>query len=146
MQVIAEPLPRNDLLRAQTRLPVRQRQEEPPPSDRDRQDDRARRPKRQHALSAHALLGRHDDPLAATVLVLTGGLVLRLLQEILVQAGRVQVEDEFEQGAGDEGGGEMGGQVVVEEELAAHDEERDVVGGPAEEKETSAVVETGAGS
>lgn len=40
----------------------------------------------------------------------------------------------------------MCGQVVVKEELAAHDEEGDVVGGPAEEEETCAVVKTRAGS
>ena len=40
----------------------------------------------------------------------------------------------------------MCGQVVVKEELAAHDEEGDVVSGPAEEEEASAIVETRAGS
>ena len=40
----------------------------------------------------------------------------------------------------------MGGQVVVEEELTAHDEEGDVVGGPGQEEEAGAVVETVAGA
>ena len=40
----------------------------------------------------------------------------------------------------------MCGQIVVKEELAAHDEKRDVVGGPAEEEEAGAVVETKASS
>ena len=40
----------------------------------------------------------------------------------------------------------MGGEVVVEEELSAHEVEREVMGGPAEEEEAGAVVEAGAGS
>ena len=40
----------------------------------------------------------------------------------------------------------MGGEVVVEEELAAHEVEGEVMGGPAEEEEAGAVVEAGAGS
>lgn len=146
MQVISEPLPRNDLLGTQARLAVCQRQEEPPPTNRNRQHNPTGSPKRQHTLSAHALLGRNDDPFTSAVFVLARGLVLRLLQEVLVQSDRIEVADEFEQGTRDESGREMGGQVVVEEELAAHDEEGDIVSGPAKEEETGAVVETGASS
>lgn len=97
-------------------------------------------------MSTHALLGWYDHPLASTVLVLTGRLVLRLLKEILVQADGIEVEYEFEQSASHESGGEMRRKVVVQEELAAHDEERDVMGGPAEEEETGTVVKARAGS
>ena len=40
----------------------------------------------------------------------------------------------------------MGGEVVVEEELSAHEVEGEVMSGPAEEEEAGAVVEAGAGS
>lgn len=60
----------------------------------------------------------------------------------VVEVDRVDVEDELDEGAGYEGGGEVGGEVVVEEELAAHDVEGDVVGGPGKEEETGRVVET----
>ena len=40
----------------------------------------------------------------------------------------------------------MGGKVVVEEELTAHEVEGEVMGGPAEEEEAGAVIEAGAGS
>ena len=40
----------------------------------------------------------------------------------------------------------MGGEVVVEEELTAHEVEGEVMGGPAEKEEAGAVVEAGSGS
>ena len=40
----------------------------------------------------------------------------------------------------------MGGKIVVEEELSAHEVEGEVMGGPAEEEEAGAVVQAGAGS
>lgn len=58
----------------------------------------------------------------------------------------LDVEDEFDEGAGDEDGGQVRGEVVVEEELAAHDVEGDVVGGPGEKEEAGGVVEAGAGA
>ena len=64
--------------------------------------------------------------------------------EITVETFGVEVEDKFEQGTRDEGGGEVGGQVVVEEELSAHEVEGEVVGCPAEEEEAGGVVEAGA--
>ena len=57
---------------------------------------------------------------------------------------RLDVEDEFDDGASHERGGKVSGQVVVEEELTAHYEEWDVVGCPEEEEEACAVVEAGA--
>ncbi len=38
----------------------------------------------------------------------------------------------------------MGGEVVVEEELSAHEVEGEVMGGPAEEEEAGTVIEAGA--
>ena len=64
----------------------------------------------------------------------------------LVESNGVKSADEFEEGAADQSGGQVRGQVVVEEELAAHEVEREVVGGPAEEEETCGVVQAGAGA
>ena len=68
------------------------------------------------------------------------------MSDIVFQTDGIEIEDEFQQRAGYEGGGEVGGEVVMEEELAAHEVEGEVVGGPAEEEEAGAVVEAGAGS
>lgn len=57
---------------------------------------------------------------------------------------RLDVENEFYEGACDEGRRKVGGKIVVEEQLAAHDVEGDVVGGPGQEEKTCGVVETGA--
>ena len=69
-----------------------------------------------------------------------------LLKDVLVQANGIKVENEFEKCASDQSGCEVCWQVMVKEELATHDEERNIVGGPAEEEEAGAVVKAGAGS
>jgi len=77
--------------------------------------------------------------LHGSLLVLCDGGVTR---SDVVEVNGVNVEDEFDKGAGDESGGQVGGEVVVEEELTAHDVEGNVVGSPGEEEETGRVVET----
>ena len=146
VQVIAEPFSRIDLVGVQTRLAIRQRQEEPPSANHKCEQHPSRSPQSQHSLTRDAILGRHHDSLASSIFVLGRGLGLRLLQDVFVQANGIKIEDEFEEGACDEGGREVGGEVVVEEELAAHEVEGEVVGGPAEEEEAGAVVEAGAGA
>ena len=143
MQIIPQPLPRIHLIRIQPRFPIRQRQEKPPSTNHKRQHNTARSPQRQHGLTRDPIFRRNHDPLAASIFVLARGLGLGLLEDVFVETDGVEVEDEFEEGAGDEGGGEVSGEVVVEEELAAHEVEGEVVGGPAEEEEAGAVVETG---
>lgn len=52
------------------------------------------------------------------------------------------IEDKFEKGAGNEGGREVCGEVMMEEELSTHEIEREVVSCPAEEEEAGRIVET----
>ena len=145
MQIIRQPLPRINLRNIQSGLTIRQRQKEEPAPQHGRNDQATSPPQRQHPLLTQPLLRRHDNPLARAVFILAGRFdLIGLLKEVLVEAGRVKVKDEFEEGAADEGGGEVGGEVVVQEELAAHEVEGEVVRGPAEEEEARAVVESGA--
>ena len=53
----------------------------------------------------------------------------------------VVIIDEAEDGAGDESGCEVGGEIVVDEQLAGHEEEGEVVHGPEEEEEAGRVPE-----
>ena len=80
-------------------------------------------------------------PLARSALLLTIG-----RQHALVQVRGLDIEDKFDERAGDERGRKVRGEVVVQEELASHDEEGDVVGGPGEEEEAGRVVEARAGA
>ena len=54
---------------------------------------------------------------------------------------RLNIKDEFEKTACDKRGREMGGQVVVEEELTAHEVEWEVVCSPSKEEEPSGIVQ-----
>lgn len=149
MQIIPQPFPPHHLLHAQPRFPIRQRQEEPPTPHHERHDDPRGAPQREHAIPTDAVFGRHD-PLGARAGAFHAAFVTagcgHLGVDILLQGDRVEVEDKFEEGAGDEGGGEVGGEIVMQEELAAHEVEGEVVSGPGEEEEASAVVEAGAGA
>ena len=80
-------------------------------------------------------------------LVLLGGSLLVLGEGgvaggNVIEVDRIDVEDEFDERAGDEGGCEMSGEVVVEEELTTHDVERNVMSSPGQEEETGRVVKT----
>lgn len=139
VQVIAKPLPPDDLRHAQTRIAVRQREEEIPAPRNGGQDHHGSNPGRLHALAGEPLAGRQVALLSGRLLARgLGGLVGNLV------VGRVSAEDELNQGTSDEGRGEMGRQVMVQEQLAAHDEEGEVVGRPGEEEEARGVVEAGA--
>lgn len=159
MQIILrQPLPPQHLLDAQPRLPIRQRGKEQETPDHNRQDDPRRQPTEPQTLPTQPFTDRSlslppsRGSGAAAPFVMFGrvraaGFPFRRESDAaLVFAGRFDVEDELHEGACDEGGGEVRGQVVVEEELAAHDEEGEVVGGPREEEEACAVIQAGAGS
>ena len=121
MQIISQPLPGLDLRNRQARLPIRQRQEVPPTPNHSCQDDPRRGPGSQHALPLQPLTCALEGSSS-----LLGNLplqVILLCQDGLVLDDGFCVEYELYQCAGDERGGEMGGQVVVQEELAAHEVE-----------------------
>ena len=151
MQIIPQPLPCINLPGIQPRLPIRQRQEKPPPANHHAHNRRRSGPEREERVRTHSFPSTDISLRCAlcfcAVGVFFGG---------VVGGGRrggvrgnidgIEVEDEFEEGTGDEGGGEVGGEVVVQEELAAHEVEGEVVRCPAEEEESRGVVEAGAGT
>ena len=59
---------------------------------------------------------------------------------LLVIDDGFDVEDEFDECAGDKAGRKVSWQVVVQEKLATHQVEGEVVGCPTEEEETGRVV------
>ena len=65
MQIIRQPLPRNDLLGAQPGFPIRQRQEPVPAEQHHGQHPPAGRPQAHH--TAHPLLRRHHHPFTRPV-------------------------------------------------------------------------------
>jgi len=144
MEIVIQPLPRRHLLDGQPGRTVRQRRKEPEPPHQHGHDHGRGRPGGEQGLAGDALA----DGLGAGAALLGLGLLaatLGLLQLNVGEVGDVRgfdVKDEFDDGAGDESRGEVGGQVVVQEELAAHDEEGEVVGGPEEEEEAGAVVQS----
>lgn len=142
MQIVVEPLPRLDLLNAQTRLAISQRSKVQETPDNDGKNSASGSP---HAEQV-GLTSSFTDGLVlldGSLLVLCDGGVAR---SDIIEVNGIDVEDEFDKGTGDECGGKVGGKIVVEEELTAHDVEGNVVGGPGEEEETSRVVETVAGA
>ena len=138
VQIVVEPLSRLDLLDAQTRLTISQRSEVQETPDNNGKDTASGSP--------HAKQVGLTSPLADRLVLLDGSLLVLcdggVARGDVVEVDGVNIEDEFDKGASHEGGGEVGGEVVVEEQLAAHDIERNVVGGPGEEEETGRVVET----
>ena len=141
MQIIIQPLPRIHLLNTQPGLPISQRRKKPEPPNQHRQNHPRRRPRRQQTLTRNAFPNR-----PAALLLLLLGTRFAVFDGEVGEVGGLDVEDEFDDGARDEGGGEVRGEVVVEEELTAHDEEGDVVCCPEEEEESGAVVEAVAGA
>lgn len=138
MEVVVQPLPRLHLRYAQSRSAVGERREKEESPDQSRDDDAGSSPCSQERLAGHTL----PDGLVARFL---GGDLATVLGRV-GNIGRLEVEDEFDQCTGDERTGEMGWKVVMQEELATHDEERNVVSGPSQEKEAGAVVQARAGT
>jgi hypothetical protein len=138
VQVVVQPLPGLDLLNAQTRLTISQGSKVEETPNNDGKDTASGGP--------HAEQVGLDSSLADGLVLLDGSLLVLCESGVargdVVNVDRINIEDEFDKGAGDEGGGEVSGEVVVKEELAAHDVEGNVVGGPGEEEETGRVVET----
>lgn len=142
MQIVVEPLSGLNLLNAQTRLTVSQGSKVQETPDNDSKNTASGSP---HAKQVGLTSSLTDGLvlLHGSLLVLCDGGIAR---SDIVEVNGVDVEDEFDKGTSHEGGGEVGGQVVVEEELTAHDVEGNVVGGPGQEEETGRVVETVAGA
>jgi hypothetical protein len=138
VQVVVKPLSGLDLLNAQTRLTISQGSEVEETPDNDSKNTASGSP--------HAEQVGLDSSLADGLVLLDGSLLVLCESGVargdVVNVDRIDVEDKFDQSTSHEGGGEMGGEVVVKEELATHDVEGDVVGGPGEEEETGRVVET----
>lgn len=107
VQVVIQPLPRNDLSNIQAGLSVRQGRKEQETPDEHGQNNAAGSPGVQEALPT--------DPLAdrATTLLLRLEVALAAFLDLLLgevgDLGGLDVEDEFDDGAGDEGRGEMRG-------------------------------------
>lgn len=141
MEVISEPLALLDLLDGKAGISVRQRQEEVPAGHDNREDDATGNPSGHHALVSEPL-ARGNKVLGSRsrFLARLDGLVGWLFGR------RLGAEDELHECSGNQARGKMGGEVVVQEELTAHDPEREVVGRPREEEEASRVVETGPGA
>lgn len=130
MQIISKPLPRLDLRNLESRATVRKRRKEKEAPSCSSENDSCSDPATHLAGGGHALADRAGARPAVTLD--GGGLGFHGLD----------AEDEFDECACDETRGEVGGKVVVQEELAAHDVEGDVVSCPGEEEETGRVVET----
>lgn len=144
MQIIPHrPLPRLHLLHAQSTITISQRRIIYITRHHKRHNRTQYRPAQIHSalsLSGNPLTNRR---LPVVVLALCRGILARTIsceanrglsvqsvgQGCTVDVG-LDVADELEEGAGDEGGGEVSGEVVVEEELATHYVEGDVVGCP----------------
>ena len=130
VQIIPKPLPRLYLRHIQSRTTIRKRRKEKEAPRHRRQNDTRSDPAAHLASRRHAFANRAGSSAAVT------------LDSRRFRFHGLDAEDEFDEGAGDEAGGEVGREVVVQEELAAHDVEGDVVSCPGEEEETGRVVET----
>lgn len=98
MQIIAQPLPPKHLLHGETRVPVRQRQEEVPAGRGRDEHDNGRKPETHEALPGEALARRDEVP---------------RLRPRLPVLERVVVKDELDQGAGYQARSKVRGEIVV---------------------------------
>lgn len=145
MQIVVQPLAGRHARHVQTRGTVSQGRIEDKAPDGGAEDYQRGDPAGNERLAAHALAG--SDEAAQTAvgdLGLAGGVVGGREGSAGVEG--LQVENEFNQSTANHGGGEVGGQVVVQETLAAHEPEGEEVGGPAQEEESGTVVQTRAGA
>lgn len=100
MQIIGQPLSRINLLDTQTRFPIRQRRkEQKAPENRCQHHDTS------DPASEEALLRNTFADWTACLRFLSKGSGFWVL--------RLDAEDEFDEGASDEAGCKMGGEVVV---------------------------------
>lgn len=144
MQIIPQPLTGVDLFDRQPGPAVSQGQKEVPAVEDGGHDDDYGSPGGSHALALEAFLGGLEavlDPVGHFALQ-----VIFLGQYGFVIDHRLHVEDELDQCARHQARAQVGGQIVVQEQLAAHNVEGEIVRRPAEEEEASAVVEARAGS
>jgi len=138
VKIVAEPLPPEDLVDRETRIPVGKGQEEVPAGKGERKNHESRNPRRHHALAG--------EPLASSQVTLGGNGLLAGLDSLVsgLVLGGIGTKDELDERSGYEGGGKMGGEIMMQEELATHHVEGEVMGGPGEEEEACGVVQTGA--
>lgn len=146
VQVIVQPLAGRHSRHVQTGGTVGQRCVEEETPDGGSQDDQGGDPARNEGLATHALPG--GDEAAQTAdglrLSLAGGVVGGRESGTGVEG--LQVENEFNQSSADHRRCQVGGQVVVQEALTAHQPEGEEVSGPAKEQKSGAVVQTRAGA
>lgn len=126
MQIICQPLPAVHLLDGQTWVSVGERREEQVAPSNSSQNDTTGDPATEQALGSNALANRLGQ----------GALMALDNDSLLIRVDGLDVEDEFDKGAGHEHGCQVRREVVVKEELATHDVEGYVVRGPGEEEET----------
>lgn len=142
VQVVVQPLAGGHAGDVKARGTIGQRGIEYEAPDGGGQDDKGSDPARDERLAAHALLGSDEAAQAADRPGL--GLACGVIDRGQGSAGikRLQVENEFNQCTTHHGGGQMGGQVMVQEALTAHQPEGEVVRSPAQEQKSGAVVQT----
>lgn len=146
VEVIVQPLAGIDPGNVQTGSAVGQRRVEAKAPDSGSQNDYGSQPSGDERPRAHALLGRDKSPHAATdpTLGLARGIIHGVRGRARVK--RLQIEDELDQSTSDHSRCQMRRQIVVEEALTAHQPEGEIVSGPAQEEEASAVVQTRTGT
>lgn len=102
MEIIAQPLALPHLLDAESRVSVRQREEEVPAGNRKGENDHAGDPASDQGL-AEVSLPSGDEALGLRGGLLPGGLI------------RLRAEHELDKATGNQARGKMGGEVVVQE-------------------------------
>jgi len=128
VQIVSEPFPRLHLRHIETGRAVGEGRKEEETPESCGEDDAGGDPAAHLAGSGHALADR--SRLRAAV----------ALDGRRLNIHRLDAEDELNQRACDKTRGEMGGKIMVQEELTAHDVERDVVSCPCQEEEAGRVV------
>lgn len=150
MQIITQPLPSLHLLNAQTRPTVGEREEKHESPDHHSQDHNCGKPRPEQTLAPHPLLCGLELPsrllCSNSALLLNSGRYIFLgfiddlrFRWLEINIG-LDVEDKFDYCAGDQAGGEMCWEIVVQEELATHGIEGEVVSGPTQEEEAGRVI------
>lgn len=147
VEVVVQPFASIHARDIQARGAVGQRRIEAEAPDGDGQNDQGGHPARDERLGPDALLGRDESAEVATHPG-TLGLARRVIHGGWGGAGVewLQVEDKFNQRTSHHGRGQVRRQVVMQEALTAHQPEGEIVGGPAQEQEARAVVQTRTGA
>lgn len=116
MQIIPQPSPGIHALNIQPGCTIRQRRKEAETPEGQAQNDKSSNPPRDKRFAAHAFIGLHEPAGAG----LAGWIVVGGVGAGTSAVDGLDVEDKFNQGAGDESRRQVCGEVVVEETLTAH--------------------------